>query len=51
MRSNYTVETIKRHTEYEESTAQRGRPQRRRSNSAVPLLVWREIHIMYCVQI
>ena len=51
MRSDYAVEAIKRHAEYEECTAQRGRPQRSRSNSAVPLLVWREIHIMYGIQI
>ena len=51
MRPDDAVEPVERHTENEQSTAEAGVPQKHGGYSTIPVLVGRQVHLMYTVQI
>ena len=51
MRSDDAVETFKCHVEDEQSAGKSRHEDKEGHDTAVPLLVWRHIHVQKCVQI
>ena len=51
MRSNDAVESIERHAENEQRTAEAGVPEKHGGHSTIPVLVGREVHLMHAVQV